>query len=250
MLAGLACAPRRLACRYGAGRVALRENRAHQHHPAGPGGSEAARPKINHQAGVRGPCGGSVAACVPGVRPIPIIRGRDPGRNRGPVAPRSCNRCNFLRRPDRHGLRRYLGHVDAHPAVTAHASNRGGLRASRTARPLATTASCPQRLDCLAGQRGLELGNVVPKYPFERSHRFPGTRPNFSHRDYSRLSCDVGSTQFRPSAKISAGCLRGRWSSRRIAELARLPRSAAPITKIGSKGPPDRAARTLPRPNF
>jgi len=27
----------------------------------------------------------------------------------------------FLRRPDRHGLRRYLGHVDAHPAVTAHA---------------------------------------------------------------------------------------------------------------------------------
>ena len=25
-----------------------------------------------------------------------------------------------------------------------------------------------------------DLGNVVPKYPFERSHRFPGTRPNFS----------------------------------------------------------------------
>src|SRR5262249_1010045 len=30
-----------------AGRIALRENRARQHHPAGPGGSEAARPKIN-----------------------------------------------------------------------------------------------------------------------------------------------------------------------------------------------------------
>src|SRR5262249_39449203 len=47
MLASLACAPRRLACRYWAGRVALRENRARQHLPAGPRGSEAARPKIN-----------------------------------------------------------------------------------------------------------------------------------------------------------------------------------------------------------
>src|SRR5262249_35537800 len=45
MLASLACAPRRLACRYWAGRVALRENRARQHLPAGPRGSEAARPK-------------------------------------------------------------------------------------------------------------------------------------------------------------------------------------------------------------
>src|SRR5262252_8270454 len=47
MLASLACAPRRSACRYWAGRVALRENRARQHLPAGPRGSEAARPKIN-----------------------------------------------------------------------------------------------------------------------------------------------------------------------------------------------------------
>src|SRR5262249_25613568 len=38
---------RRLACRYWAGRVALRENRARLHLPAGPRGSEAARPKIN-----------------------------------------------------------------------------------------------------------------------------------------------------------------------------------------------------------
>src|SRR5215831_19704953 len=52
-----------------------------------------------------------------------------------------------------------------------------------------------------------DLRNVVGNYPFERSHRFPGARPNFSHRDYSRLSCDVGDT-FGPSAKISAGCLR------------------------------------------
>src|SRR5215472_14492685 len=47
MLASLACAHRRLACRYWAGRVALRENRARQHHPAGSRGSEAARPKLN-----------------------------------------------------------------------------------------------------------------------------------------------------------------------------------------------------------
>src|SRR6516164_1137151 len=44
MLASLACAPRRLACRYSAGRGALRENRAHQHHPAGSRGSEAGAP--------------------------------------------------------------------------------------------------------------------------------------------------------------------------------------------------------------
>jgi len=36
-----------LACRYWAGRVALRENRARQHRLAGSKGSEAARPKIN-----------------------------------------------------------------------------------------------------------------------------------------------------------------------------------------------------------
>src|SRR5262249_58559057 len=40
MLASLACAPRRLACRCWAGRVALRENRARQHLLAAPRGSE------------------------------------------------------------------------------------------------------------------------------------------------------------------------------------------------------------------
>src|SRR5215467_14617330 len=52
---------RRLACRCWAGRVALRENRAHQHHPAGPRGSEAAaedkplkiKPESAGQAGLR-----------------------------------------------------------------------------------------------------------------------------------------------------------------------------------------------------
>src|SRR6516162_7756467 len=40
MLASLACALRRLACRCWAGRVALRENRARQHLLAAPRGSE------------------------------------------------------------------------------------------------------------------------------------------------------------------------------------------------------------------
>src|SRR5262249_24660805 len=40
-----------------------------------------------------------------------------------------------------------------------------------------------------------DLRNVVAKYPFERSHRFPGIQPNFDHRDYSRLSCGVEVTQ-------------------------------------------------------
>ena len=42
---------------------------------------------------------------------------------------------------------------------------------------------------------GLELRNVVVKYPLEKSHRFPGIQPNSGHRDYSSLSCDVGDTQ-------------------------------------------------------
>src|SRR5262249_51746016 len=33
-----------------------------------------------------------------------------------------------------------------------------------------------QRRDCLAGVGGLELRNVLSKYPFERSHRFPARR--------------------------------------------------------------------------
>ena len=43
-----------------------------------------------------------------------------------------------------------------------------------------------RRLDCLAGHVRLELRNVVAKYPFERSLRFPGIQPNSGHRDYSR----------------------------------------------------------------
>src|SRR5215470_7880307 len=46
MLASLACAPRRLACRYWAGRVALRENRAPTHRFTAPRQSEAAAPLL------------------------------------------------------------------------------------------------------------------------------------------------------------------------------------------------------------
>ena len=65
-------------------------------------------------------------------------------------------------------------------------------RSARRARPLKRTAllakpmngiNAPQRPDCVAGVGGLELRNVVAKYPFERSDRFPGTQPNFGHRD-------------------------------------------------------------------
>src|SRR5215471_3734179 len=62
-----------------------------------------------------------------------------------------------------------------------------------------------QRPEWLAEVVGLELRNVVAKYPFESSHRFPGIKPNSGHRDYSRLSCGVGETQLGPSARISAG---------------------------------------------
>jgi hypothetical protein len=44
----------------------------------------------------------------------------------------------------------------------------------------------------VAGHVGLEIRNVVAKYPFERSHRFPGIQPNSGHRDHSRLNCGGG----------------------------------------------------------
>ena len=52
-----------------------------------------------------------------------------------------------------------------------------------------------------------DLRNVVAKYPFERSRRFPGMQPNSDHRDHSRLSCGAGETQLGPNARMSAGML-------------------------------------------
>src|SRR5262252_1741361 len=60
------------------------------------------------------------------------------------------------------------------------------------------------RLDCLAGHVRFELRNVGANYPFERSHGFPGIKPKSGHRDYSRLSCDVGDTQLGPAAPTRA----------------------------------------------
>jgi hypothetical protein len=81
------------------------------------------------------------------------------------------------------------------------------------------------RPDCLAGHVRLELRNVGTKYPFERSHRFPGIQPNFGDRDRSRLSCEVGDTQLVVNARISAGdvvrALGHRGASLRWQELPR-----------------------------
>jgi hypothetical protein len=53
------------------------------------------------------------------------------------------------------------------------------------------------------GLRGCR--NVVAKYPFERSHGFPGIQPNSGHGDSSRLSSGVRDTQLGPNARTSAG---------------------------------------------
>src|SRR5215217_318351 len=75
----------------------------------------------------------------------------------------------------------------------------------------------PQRLNWLAELVGFELRNVVAKYRLERSHGFPGIRPNPGHRDYSRLSCGVWKRSSGLSQDVSRDALRGRWS---IAERA------------------------------
>jgi hypothetical protein len=39
--------------------------------------------------------------------------------------------------------------------------------------------NAPQRPDCVAGVRGLELRNVLANYLPEKSHRFAGIQPKF-----------------------------------------------------------------------
>jgi hypothetical protein len=73
----------------------------------------------------------------------------------------------------------------------------------------------------MAGHVRLELGNVVPNYPFEGSRRFPGSGRVLATRDYSRLSCGGGETQLGPSTQDSQQrCLRGRWSIAEVEGLA------------------------------
>jgi hypothetical protein len=50
--------------------------------------------------------------------------------------------------------------------------------------------------------RGFELRNVVTKYRFERSRRFPESSPILTTRDYSRLSCGAGIPQLGPSQNL------------------------------------------------
>src|SRR5262249_48767792 len=80
------------------------------------------------------------------------------------------------------------------PRATLVRDRRLGVRGSNTkgARSKATTPAPPPPVDWLAGHVGLELRNVVAKYPFERSHRFPVIQPNSGRRDYSRSSCEGG----------------------------------------------------------
>jgi hypothetical protein len=78
-----------------------------------------------------------------------------------------------------------------------------------------------QRSDCLAGYIRFELRNVGANYPFERSRRFPGIRPNSRHGDYSRVSCEVGDTQLGSRALVT----------RRIAEMAGIAAIFCPIQR-------------------
>ena len=69
---------------------------------------------------------------------------------------------------------------------------------------LRSSAPRARRPHCLAGHVRFELRNVVANYPFERSHRFPGIKPNSGHRDYSRFELRRWGDAARP-AGISAG---------------------------------------------
>ena len=65
----------------------------------------------------------------------------------------------------------------------------GGCQACRSVGAKRLLSACR---DWLAGVGGLELRDVVAKYPFESSHRFPVIQPNSGRREYSRSSCDGG----------------------------------------------------------
>src|SRR5439155_5875375 len=84
---------------------------------------------------------------------------------------------------------------------------------TRSQSPAAVLNSARRRPDCVAGLRRLELRNVVAKYVFESSCRFPGIQSNSGYRDYSRLSCGVGQMQLGLGPASEQAFLRGVWSS-------------------------------------
>ena len=91
------------------------------------------------------------------------------------------------------------------------------------------------RRDRDPGHVRLELRNVVAKYPFERSLRFPGIQQNSDHRDYSPLSCGVGWTQLGPRTQgitEETATPWGRPESFSIEGARRLRSSGAPRLQI------------------
>src|SRR5262249_35153841 len=123
-----------------------------------------------------------------------------------PIAPSVCKRTDagrpssmLLMYPPRRALGRAAGarvscREDTPMSIWVHAFGRAVRAAGQSA----------GGDDCVAGHVRLELRNVGANYPFVRLHRFRGIKPNPSHRDYSRLSCDAAATQLGPSA-IPAG---------------------------------------------
>ena len=67
---------------------------------------------------------------------------------------------------------------------------------------------------------GLELRNVVAKYPFERSHRFLVIQLNCGRRDYSRSSCDGG----RRSSGLVPGSRQDACAGRNCRDVLPIPR--------------------------
>jgi hypothetical protein len=80
--------------------------------------------------------------------------------------------------------------ASGHPAIDRYLAESSGDPVSGT--QFCNPDMTPTETDCVAGHVGLELKNVGKNYPFERSRRFPGDKPNRGHRDYSRLSCGGG----------------------------------------------------------
>jgi hypothetical protein len=72
----------------------------------------------------------------------------------------------------------------------------------------------------MAGVGGLELRNVIPKYPFEKSHRFSVIQPNSGRRDYSRSSCDGG----RRSSGLVPGSRQDACAGRNCRNFLPMPR--------------------------
>src|SRR5262249_50603992 len=69
-----------------------------------------------------------------------------------------------------------LSQVWEMPAIAPTAQNRRRTDGAQPrCRQFSRAGVAPQRGNCLADVVGLELGNVVAKYPFESSLRFPGS---------------------------------------------------------------------------